>query len=226
MATAVELIDDAGLDALTLRSLAVRLDADPSALYRHFRNKDALLAAVSDSVLHDIDVPTGAEDDWRAAARATAGRLRAVLRSRPGLAAVVAGAPVTPATVASTSGTLRLLRNGAGLSAARAEQVLATVLAYVLGTSLLESTPPAPPEDEPADEDAAAARRVWCPTPDDRDERFEAGLALLLDAVPDVQPTAASGADHSSARGAHLALLADGVQGQEGPAPSDGPRTP
>lgn len=184
MTTAIDLIDDLGLDALTLRSLAGRLDADPSALYRHFRNKDALLAAVSDTVLNDVDVPATVPDDWRAAARGTARRLRAVLRGRPGLATVVASAPVTPATVASTAATLRLLRDGAGLTPARAEQVLATVLAYVLGASLLESAPP-DGDGDPPDDDARAARRVWYPTAEERDERFDAGLELILDSVPD-----------------------------------------
>jgi AcrR family transcriptional regulator len=50
---ALRLIEAPGGNALTVRRLGVELGADPSAIYRYFRNVDALLIAVSDRLLSE-----------------------------------------------------------------------------------------------------------------------------------------------------------------------------
>ncbi len=49
LATALEIADAHGPDALTMRRVATELGVDPMALYRHVRNKDALLDGVVDA---------------------------------------------------------------------------------------------------------------------------------------------------------------------------------
>ncbi len=51
LAHAVALLDAHGLAALTMRRLGAELDVQPSAIYHHFANKQALLAAVADEIL-------------------------------------------------------------------------------------------------------------------------------------------------------------------------------
>ncbi|MGP5098468.1 TetR family transcriptional regulator [Brachybacterium alimentarium] len=48
---ALQLLDEYGLPDLTMRNLATALGVQPSALYWHFPNKQALLAAVSARIL-------------------------------------------------------------------------------------------------------------------------------------------------------------------------------
>ncbi|MDQ6522336.1 TetR family transcriptional regulator [Nocardioides sp. LHD-245] len=48
---AIEVLDEHGLDALSMRRLAGDLGVQPGALYHHFTNKDALLAAIADEIL-------------------------------------------------------------------------------------------------------------------------------------------------------------------------------
>lgn len=48
---ALHLLDEQGLPYLTMRHLATALGLQPSALYWHFPNKQALLAAVSERIL-------------------------------------------------------------------------------------------------------------------------------------------------------------------------------
>ncbi|WP_394215414.1 TetR family transcriptional regulator [Brachybacterium vulturis] len=48
---ALHLLDEFGLPDLTMRRLATALGVQPSALYWHFPNKQALLAAVSEQIL-------------------------------------------------------------------------------------------------------------------------------------------------------------------------------
>lgn len=48
---AIAVLDELGLDDLSMRRLAAELGVRPSALYHHFAGKDALLAAVADELL-------------------------------------------------------------------------------------------------------------------------------------------------------------------------------
>lgn len=175
---ALRTIDEIGASRLTMRALATRLDADPTAVYRHFPDKDALLGALADAVLDEVVRPLAPHATRRDAIRAAAHRLRDVLRARPGLVAVIAGAPVTPATVTATDAALRLLGDGDGGPGGPAQLRFATLLAFVLGTGLIEANPP-PPIDGPAE----PAQRFWTPGAAELDERFAAGLELLLDAL-------------------------------------------
>lgn len=52
--TALELVLEEGLDGLTMQKLATKLDYAVGALYRYFKSKDALLAALQRQVLQDF----------------------------------------------------------------------------------------------------------------------------------------------------------------------------
>ncbi|MFI1989019.1 TetR/AcrR family transcriptional regulator [Actinoplanes sp. NPDC020271] len=66
---ALRLIEAPGGNALTVRRLGVELGADPSAVYRYFRDMDALLIAVADRLISETlaDFEPGA--DWRESLR-------------------------------------------------------------------------------------------------------------------------------------------------------------
>jgi AcrR family transcriptional regulator len=55
---ALELIDAEGVDALTMRRLATELRTGPMSLYNYFADKDALLEAVTQLVLAEIEAPS------------------------------------------------------------------------------------------------------------------------------------------------------------------------
>ncbi len=48
---AIAVLDERGIDGLTMRKLAGDLGVQPGALYHHFAGKDALLQAVADEIL-------------------------------------------------------------------------------------------------------------------------------------------------------------------------------
>ncbi len=66
--TAVQLADESGIEALSMRKLAQALDVVPMALYRHVANKDELLDALVDVVIGEIDPPLEGAD-WKTALR-------------------------------------------------------------------------------------------------------------------------------------------------------------
>ncbi|MCX5409360.1 TetR/AcrR family transcriptional regulator [Streptomyces sp. NBC_00335] len=68
-------------DAFTVRRLGGELGADPTAIYRHFRDKDELLLSVADRMLREVldSIPEGL--DWKDRLRALAeGSLEVALR--------------------------------------------------------------------------------------------------------------------------------------------------
>ncbi|GAA1352485.1 TetR/AcrR family transcriptional regulator [Streptomyces beijiangensis] len=68
-------------DAFTVRRLGEELGADPTAIYRHFRDKDELLLSVADRTLGEVldSIPEGL--DWKDRIRAlAAGSLEVALK--------------------------------------------------------------------------------------------------------------------------------------------------
>lgn len=77
---AIVLLDEVGLDALSMRRLAAELGVRPSALYHHFAGKDELLAAVADEVLARGRRPTEVVT-WQAELRLVCVELRDIMLS-------------------------------------------------------------------------------------------------------------------------------------------------
>jgi AcrR family transcriptional regulator len=74
---------------LTLARLGAELGADPTAVYRHFRNRDELLLSVIDRVYGEGTAGYVPSDDWRAALPELAHSLRQAMLRRPSLSAEV-----------------------------------------------------------------------------------------------------------------------------------------
>ncbi|GIE86083.1 TetR family transcriptional regulator [Actinoplanes regularis] len=66
---ALRLIEAPGGNALTVRRLGVELGADPSAIYRYFRDLDALLIAIADRLISETLAGFEPGPDWKAALR-------------------------------------------------------------------------------------------------------------------------------------------------------------
>ncbi|GAB2752036.1 TetR/AcrR family transcriptional regulator [Salinifilum aidingensis] len=88
----LEIIDAEGLEALSMRRLAERLDVRAASLYNHVPNKDDLLHTISDEVMAQVDV-SGFEVDWPTGLRTWARSYRAALRAHPNLVPFLAGGP-------------------------------------------------------------------------------------------------------------------------------------
>jgi len=96
---ALAVLDEQGLEGLSMRVLAERLGVRAASLYGHVRNKEDLLARVSDAIC--TAALAGAPDlSWRETLRWVAERLRSELRRHPGTAAVAASQQVTPEVAA------------------------------------------------------------------------------------------------------------------------------
>ena len=95
---AIRLADESGIEALTMRKLARELGVEAMSLYNHVPNKGALVDAMADAVLGEIELPkTG---DWRAAIRKCAISAHDVLLRHPWAPPFVM-APTAEPTVAT-----------------------------------------------------------------------------------------------------------------------------
>jgi AcrR family transcriptional regulator len=84
--SALALADAEGLEAVTIRRLAQQHEVTPMALYRHFSDKDDLLAAIGDRMLSDIVLPAPTEERWDVQLQAILTAFLAALRPHPKVA--------------------------------------------------------------------------------------------------------------------------------------------
>jgi TetR/AcrR family transcriptional regulator, tetracycline repressor protein len=75
---ALKIVDEGGLEGLTVRSLAQELGVGTMTIYWYVQNKDEILDLVSDWLLADVVLPP-MDDDWRVTARQTAAAVRGAM---------------------------------------------------------------------------------------------------------------------------------------------------
>jgi AcrR family transcriptional regulator len=206
--TAVDLIERQGIDAVSMRRLATELGAGAMSLYNHVPNKAALLDAVADYVLSDMELSVDPMTDWREAARSLARSFREVAHRYPRcVSVVVSRQPNTTAGLRPVELALETVQ-AAGFHGRAAVRAMRAVVNYILGCLLQESTltearwaSEGHPLVNEAALDAAGLVHVRELLPalaeHDSEADFEFGLELLigaLDALPRSDPMRSKGA--------------------------------
>lgn len=214
--TAVEVADESGLGAVTMRRLAEVLGVEAMSLYYHVPNKDDVLDGMVDAIAAEINAAVAALDpgpDWRASVRRRILAARQVLlrhRWAPGLLA--ARNPTSMAVMRYHDGLVGLMHDG-GLSYDLIHHGLHALGSRALGfVQELADTGDTPVSDEALDAMAGhlphlagMLREVahddpdstlgWC---DDQTE-FEFGLDLILDGLDRARSAATAAAGGRSA---------------------------
>ncbi len=112
---AVGLLDEIGLDELTMRRLAERLGVKAASLYRHVRSKEELLALLGDEITADIPLPQ-TSGTWQQQLTDAAWKVRRGLLAHRDAARVLASTPPAgPRRLRHVEAVLRILRR-TGLS--------------------------------------------------------------------------------------------------------------
>jgi TetR/AcrR family transcriptional regulator, tetracycline repressor protein len=186
---ALDLLDEAGLDGLSVRRLAARLDVQNPALYWHFRNKQELLDEMArDLLAQDMGGPVEGES-WREWLTRRAHRYRSTLRSRRDGARLVAAGNPGPDVARDFESELGILV-GLGFTPAQGLHAITSISHYTLGFVLNEQAAhERRARGEAADLASLAAdypltvagvTEGGAPT---SDEAFAHGLALILDGL-------------------------------------------
>jgi AcrR family transcriptional regulator len=194
---ALELADEGGLAAVTMASVGARLGVEAMSLYRHIGNKEEMLDGLVDRVFAEIEVPADARD-WRDALRRRAVSARAALRRHPwAIGLMESRAQPGPATLGHHDAMTAILLNAGfdGNGVVRGYNLLDS---YIYGFALQEATLPfsSPEEMASMSEQMLAAvadayphlatvQRELVGSGFDYADEFEAGLDIILGALPD-----------------------------------------
>lgn len=193
---AIALLDEEGLEALTMRRLGERLGVVPMALYRHVQHKDDLLAGLLDLAVSLVPLPD-ASLGWRDGLATLARSVRATMLAHPGIAAPLVTRPsLGPHGLRIGEYGLAVMR-AAGFDDVVGVRGPNAVLTYTIGFVALEvprrgdgsHTVSVGAEARPADGVAPAGLRR--PSPDEfvSEAQFEYGLAAMLDGIAAAAPT-------------------------------------
>ncbi|MFI6487445.1 TetR/AcrR family transcriptional regulator [Streptomyces sp. NPDC050564] len=190
--TALRLLNEVGLDGLTLRAIAKELNVQAPALYWHFKNKQELLDEMATEMYRRMveQAPPAPDATWQQRLLTANHALRAALLSYRDGAKVFSGSRFTGTLHAvEMERTLRLLTD-AGFTLAQAVRATTTAYLYTLGFVTEEQgVQPLPGERrEGYDVEERARRMADFPLSaaagaeifEDYDHHFEDGLALVI----------------------------------------------
>ncbi|XAS72078.1 TetR/AcrR family transcriptional regulator C-terminal domain-containing protein [Micrococcaceae bacterium Sec5.1] len=197
LACAVELADESGISALTIRSLAQSMGTKPMSLYYYVANKDEILDGIVDMVFSEIKLPSPS-GNWREEMHDRAHAMRAALTRHPWAVGLLESrSSPGPATLRHHEATLATLRE-AGFSVQLTAHAYAALDSYIYGFALQEAALPFEGRDTAAEITAPimerfstgeyprmveiAVEHVLKPGYDFGDE-FDFGLNLILDGL-------------------------------------------
>jgi AcrR family transcriptional regulator len=198
---ALDVADAEGFETVSMRRVAAKLGVGAMTLYSYVDSKDDLLTHVFDEVMGELLVPEPLPGDWREALTAISRRTRDVWLEHPWLAASIgARSEFGPRAMRHVEQSLEAVAP-LGLGGPESMQVIAVVDDYVMGYTLRRvasgqafSTADAADDWRATMEErfraaldsgafprlAELARSEWSWLGRDR---FETGLALLLDGI-------------------------------------------
>ena len=129
---ALSIADHDGLDAVTMHTVARRLQVTPMALYRHVASKADLLDGLVELLLTEFP-PAAAQLPWDERLNTLAAGIRATARRHPGAFALLLSRPtIAPAAVRVRDAICQALRE-AGVPAAAAGRTERLISTAVLG---------------------------------------------------------------------------------------------
>jgi len=188
--TALSIVDEAGVDALSMRSLAARLSVTAMSLYRYCDSHDVLLDTIHDEIIaQHLPHPVTKEQSYREVLTEMAKALRRAIKAHPNAAILFATRPVRGSRSAAHLDAMigRLLAAGFELSIA--VYLIDAVSAFTIGLCLSEfaRTPravgaPMAPSSPAADGDLLHLKRLaQHEAKHDYETEFVVGLLAMID---------------------------------------------
>jgi AcrR family transcriptional regulator len=190
---ALDLADERGLEAVSMRAVAQRVGVTAMALYPYVGNKDALLDGLVDRLLASLLPLDGTGGDWRDRLRRGGRAVRTLARRHPSAYPLLLARPaVTPDAVRVVDWIYSLLLE-AGVPAREVPRLERLLSTFVLGYATSEVNgrfsqgtlnPRARRAQFPADEVPAHRRLAkWLDDPVDWDAEFEADVDDLISLI-------------------------------------------
>jgi len=192
VAMALQIVDEEGAEALSMRALAERLGSGTATLYRHFGNRAELVAQVVDHMfgLVELDDRQLASASWQQSLRAVAhGTFHALGRHGNAARLLAEQIPVGPNAMALRKHCVTVMLK-AGFEASMATSACVTLARYIFGLAIQlnhENGAGGPPDGESAaalrgmdPAQIPAVLSIAEPWPVPVEEVFSFGLDLIL----------------------------------------------
>ncbi len=137
---ALALLDEGGPAAASIRGIAATVGVAPNAVYTYFPDKAAVVKALVERLLGEIDHGAFANRDqpWRQRLESLALELRSRLTAHPGAISLMIGGPMDGPHALTLNETLLELFEDAGLDPPDAARATYLVIVYVFGSMALE----------------------------------------------------------------------------------------
>ena len=129
VAEALGLVQEEGLEALSMRGLADRLHVKAASLYWHVRDRRELLELLAESILGGVPAPTA--NGWRDSVRGIASALQAIVASRQDAGRILLEVPEA-IKKSDTFGRMKGHLESAGLRPPEAEEVALMLMVHVI----------------------------------------------------------------------------------------------
>ena len=176
------LLDDGGPNAASIRGIAAKVGVAPNAVYTYFPDKAAVVKALVERLLGEVDHDVFADRSrpWRERVEALALDLRAHLSAHPGAVSLMIGGPMNgPHALALNERLLELFADS-GLDPTAAAQATYLLIVYVFGSIALEVADQDEPGPLPPEHVRMAAReRTFSQTPADHFPRSAAAASTM-----------------------------------------------
>lgn len=192
MEAAVALLDEEGIDGLTMRRLAERIGSGVTTLYWHVDTKDDVVDLALDAIFATTPVPAGTDrgGEWRANVVAMLLDWRTAMLRHPWSAALLQRPTLGPNLLARME-FLQATLVGAGFSGPRLATATWTLYNYLMGATVARASFELSAEDREAAQQRLRDRSDQYPTlsaqdymlEDDWDGTFTRGLGYVLDGI-------------------------------------------
>ncbi len=201
---AIDLADQGGVEALSMRKLGQELGVEAMSLYNHVTNKDDILDGMIDLIFGEVGLPPRGAG-WKAAMRQRAISAREVLARHPwAIGLMESRSTPGPATLRHHDAVIGCLRE-AGFSIALAAHAYSVLDSYIYGFALQQANLPFKTSEKVIEVAESISRQfpadayphlteltiehILRPGYDYADE-FEFGLVLILDGLERVRDSA------------------------------------
>lgn len=192
LTAALRLVDEQGMQALSMRRLAAELEVDPMAIYYHLPNKRAILGGLVERVFAELRLPLAKGGAWPEQVRAVAQAYHGLAKAHPNLVLYLVTDRESAAVAAlELNEALYEALAAAGLSPQMIVRASDLIVDYVNGFALAEVSGPVGQTtewqelsvllDEHSPDQFPAMRYVLSSlTGEDLADGFEAGLDIIL----------------------------------------------
>jgi TetR/AcrR family transcriptional regulator, tetracycline repressor protein len=137
LSSARTIAEQHGLEQLSMRRVAASLGVAPNALYTYFADKTALLDALFDAILGEVELPGPGAEPWQDGLAELMRASRRLVLKHPHLTTLFLTRPGGRNAMRLGEAALRLLADG-GIRGPEAVTVLRALLTYTLGFAAME----------------------------------------------------------------------------------------